>query len=845
MLAQTVVQRFEKERPGGPGGDMVVVYLAALGAVDRDGHACILPPDAQADVGTADRSWLRVTSLLEKLAEKRQRNTAVLLVLDACRSAHAESIGVFDGTFAAAVQHDVKATGHDRMWVITSAGVGETACVSAADGGSVFATVFTDGLAGVADTTPWGDGDGRVELGELAVYLADEVDFRAGLNHGRRQRPLFVSAGGSAGAADDDARGQGVSWAVRDKRMNPASADLETNDESESMAWIRSRWEQAQKLRERSMRDRPVAWAWYTSMLLWAERLADAGRAGSREFADAKAKVEKVENHLQSPLLDLQGQGPLPGVRLARLAAAGGIETVDGDWKQVIESWARQAINENPREGEDQPAPPARTAAQWRSRMDQAWEKLVALTPKGNASISRDAWTRWREMVGTPPRDGASSLEGLLPGEVQAAALLADAVEPAVWDNRPGVFGDVVRLVADAALARCADDVRADEGVQRAASLDKADLARRRAFDLTAVGDSQSLRVADRESVEAADAYTTAQDAAETISNAWQVLDRVRANWPDLAIWQAAVTAVSGEEPDLVVDAALVDKLQGAVHAAGTPPTDVARLRGHLEPVATAFDRWQQRHDDCEQLANRNEMDARTLAEIRAALKVPLITGLIRCDLAKKARDIARKLAGEQELSDRGGVGKREPADRSGAGDASRVKAVAAGIRRLAVAFGLSIDQSEAIDTAHDLAAEAGRIGHSVREQAAKLVGLRVEKTPADSGVVDNAAAANRTAAVLAAGSLSDREAIDDGRWPATAQMRRAWGMRLVACAEGMLDDLFAGLDAGQPPWCTTAAHDCLVRAPDLLRDASPRDAELLDRVEQRLARLEDVDPEQ
>jgi hypothetical protein len=65
----------------------------------------------------------------------------------------------------------------------------------------------------------------------------------------------------------------------------------------------------------------------------------------AREFADAKAKVEKVENHLQSPLLDLQGQGPLPGVRLARLAAAGGIEAVREAGDEQAASASGRAVN--------------------------------------------------------------------------------------------------------------------------------------------------------------------------------------------------------------------------------------------------------------------------------------------------------------------------------------------------------------------------------------------------------------------------------------------------------------------------------------------------------------------
>lgn len=69
---EEVAQRVAEVRPGGPGGQTLIVYLLAIGAVDRDGHACLVPPRASLlDVGSVDAAWLRVDSLLAALASKR------------------------------------------------------------------------------------------------------------------------------------------------------------------------------------------------------------------------------------------------------------------------------------------------------------------------------------------------------------------------------------------------------------------------------------------------------------------------------------------------------------------------------------------------------------------------------------------------------------------------------------------------------------------------------------------------------------------------------------------------------------------------------------------------------
>jgi hypothetical protein len=115
-----------QSRPGGPGNDMIFVYLAMTGTVDRDGLPCLIPPIV-ADVPAADESlnYIRVDRLLGELRNAVKPGTGIVLVLDSCRASLNWPLGVGDGGFSMAVESMLNESKPDRTWVLLPAGAGQ------------------------------------------------------------------------------------------------------------------------------------------------------------------------------------------------------------------------------------------------------------------------------------------------------------------------------------------------------------------------------------------------------------------------------------------------------------------------------------------------------------------------------------------------------------------------------------------------------------------------------------------------------------------------------------------------------------------------------------------------
>lgn len=819
-------------RPGGPSGEMLVVHLTAIGGVDRDGHACLVMPKVTADLATADERWLRVDTLLARLAAARPAAAALLVVLDACRAAHAEPLGVFDGAFAAAVSGDVQAANHDRLWVLVSAGIGETACVSPVDGASLFAAAFADGLEGSADTAPWGDNDGRVELAELATYLGDEVDRRALVHHGRRQRPFMMPAPPQEVA---------VAWAVRKAPKPPSSASVAVS--SALTDWLADRWAAAESLRDRCLHEQPAAWSGYETLLLRTERLALAGAATEAELKDARTAVEVAETQLQQPLL---GGGPLPGVRLARLASAAA-PAPDPAWRDALEGWSRDVSEPGTPVAAAAPPQPCTDPRQWLSRASEAWERFVSLARAG-AVIDRGAWQRWNDLIGPPSADIP-----LVPWELHAAQLLAGGVADAAWRSLPALVARAAALADDAARAVLPDDVRADALVEAVASTRDADTSRRAAFDLVVAGDDIAAARAAEAVRTAAEQYGQAADVGRLASDAWRLLDRVRAEWPWLAIWTAADPVTSLERANasgrMPASAGInwnelgtaISRLEAAlaVGAEQRPgQATVAALRDAFRDADNLFSTLRGGYDDaCDALAERAASNATTLAAIRAVLATPLVAGERRLRLWDRARQLAAELHAQPVPASRD----RPAADVSPAALSPTAPAgwVAWGggvVHPFVAAVGLADTQAaRRPSSAADLALAAGSQGQAIRTAAAQLQALARATTSAGLETAADRAADAATArrlAPLGVAFAGDGLAFEANASPVAAQLAHAWHARLIRIASSFMDDFFAGAEPDDPVWFVHGAAACLEQA------AALGSGPAFDRVSHRLETL-------
>ena len=94
-------EQVDAVRPGGPGKDVVIVYLSIHGAVDAQGQPCLIPPGAAID----GSGWLPVRELLQTLfVEARPGrvpdHVRKLLVLDAGRIHSDWEAGILYNAFA-------------------------------------------------------------------------------------------------------------------------------------------------------------------------------------------------------------------------------------------------------------------------------------------------------------------------------------------------------------------------------------------------------------------------------------------------------------------------------------------------------------------------------------------------------------------------------------------------------------------------------------------------------------------------------------------------------------------------------------------------------------------------
>ncbi len=772
------------QTPGGP-ERFVILYLTAIGAIDRVGKPCLVPERVAGSAVAADEAWVRVEDLLDEIAERRPRRAGVVVVLDACRPAYAAALGVFDGAFATALEPTVRAAAHERLWVIASAGPGEVANAWPEDGGSLFASAFVDAIEGVAD----GDGDGRVELQELGQYLTAEVGRKARGRHGMRQQPIVTAASG-AGKTNP-----GLSWAVRKKPVDRGGEGAEVS--VEHTEWLATRWTRAEQLREQAITERPAEWAAYETLLLRAERLHGAGRGFDREFKEVRVRVEETERQIERPLIEGDG---LPGVRLAALAGVPS-RPPDDSWISGLQAWKESVSGGAVSAAADGVVPPCRDQAEWCARAEAAWDAIMTLIDSG-ATIDREAWRRWDMLVGSPP-----AADALVPYEVHGTRLLISGLGDVGWKSATisSLVSRVAVLAGQAAEAVLPSDVRAEPFVGRTVPIRDAELGRRTAFDLLVAGDEVGSSKAARD---AAVGFERAATAGKIASEAWRFLDTVRAELPWLALWHADPGRVeTADDADWRQLDQAIDRLDATLVSGEA--ADAAAIQSALVAADQLYARLRGGYDDaCERL-DRAAENAATLAELRSVLAVPLVDGDPRMRLIARA---GRLVETERARAEDAGSAARpsQTADRQPQDPAAGWVEWGGGNRIHPYVAALGVGEGHAARSSlsgAEFASVIGTWGQAIRAAIDQVVSPTDDATGIE---LAKAAAWSRRKA-----SVSPASALGADTWdkPVRMELGRAWHARLVRTADSMLDDLFASIEPGRPPWFAAAARVCLDHA--------------------------------
>jgi hypothetical protein len=823
MLA-TLTSTLRRTKPGGPDGDMAIVYLTAIGTLDDRGRPCLVPPGASDDpTGVDQESYLQVERLLNACREALPERVGILVVLDACRTVTDWPLGVDDGDFTPAVEALLANSGLKRMWVMVPAATGQHSFASAAHGSSAAVAEFVRGIRGAADFRPWGDADGRVELRELAAYLALHVDHRARAMFGERQTPVVFPT------SADDGDAALASTIVRDSLI-----EVPWDGEVSEDGWLADRWRAAERLRPTAIRERPLSWSSYLHTLLRAESLRSAGTAFIDEQIDVDRTVERMETALSLPLIP--SARLVPGVRLA-YAAQAATDAGNVDVRRWLAAVERYVAADQPRAEGAKPPAASEDVDGWMLRAEAAWRWLIEKC-ESDAAIDRAAVARWLECVGSRP-------EGVTfnPVQLHLVRMLVRWADPVDWQRQPAVFRDVLRMVSMSRQASYPQDVRTDRILGADDLVQRGNTLMRTALDLIFVGGPANIEEAARLSREAIALFDQREALAGQRMRAIQLLDTVRAELPYLAAWWVEEARHAARVPDdkesagvrtkatdiqaaLVAVEQLEQVLDGnlAPIAASTPagtPDKAEELRARCEAAFMAL--RSSYLDDCADLATQAPDSPRTLGRIRRVLAVPLVLGDLRVRLLRRASDLDRRQAALMAREPYHPEDPPPPVDPAAA--------VAGWItwRNLftnPVLPALSSDSAGVTTlptSAADIAASVGRQVTAVRAAARSLpsilanfdrerAALEIGSRERDANVIELLARASAVSRRLAP-VAGQKPRLNEGATATQRYFAAAWHNRLLSHADLTIQEFWGGVEPDEPVYCVHKAR--------LLRDAA------------------------
>lgn len=831
MLA-SLTSTLRQSKPGGPDGNMAIVYLTALGTLDDKGRPCIIPPGNSEDpMGLLEDSYLQVDRLLAGLRDALPERVGILVVLDACRPSTDWPLGVDDGAFTPAVEAFMAGSKLKRLWVLVPAATGQHCYSSAAQGASGAMMEFVRGLRGTADAKPWGDANGRVELRELAAYLADRVDRWALATLGDRQTPVLLTPPSNR---DADVA---IAWT---STRSPA-IEMLSNLEDDNDTWLEERWRAAERLRPTAIRERPLLWASYLHLLMRAEHRRTAGVALRDQQINIDTAIQRFETALTLPLIS--NARLLPGIRLAYKRSSSVREREDDgvrDWLAAVE---RYIALDGLRSKTATPPAIAEDIDQWMLRAEAAWLWLVDKC-ESNAPVDRETVVHWLECVGTRPEG-----EAFNPGQLHFLRMLTRWADIDDWQRQPEAFRVFIRLVSKSRESVYAQDVRADRIIGTEDLANRGNAAMRAAFDLVFVGGAANIDKAvalSREGIEAFDHRVTL--SARKLQ-ALELLDAVRAELPYLVTWwveelRHAVRQQGdmesggiGKKPaDIVALLTAVEQLEqavdGMVTAADGEPTltaSVDRLDELCSACETLFGSLKSVFlTDCADLATQAPDSPRTYGRIRRILGVPLVLGDLRMRLLRRADNLDRRqaalLARESFLSE-------EPLP---AVDPAAVVAGWIPWRNQLTHPILPVLATEASGastlptSAADLATTVGRQVTAVRSAARSLPAIIADfdrqRAELDVGSLESDA---KALALLARGSgvsrrlaavAGQRSRIAEGTTPTQRYFAAAWHKRLLQHAATTLEEFWGGVEPNEPAYCFFKARVLLEAAGEIVR---------------------------
>ena len=172
-----------------PNVSNVYVYYAGHGAPAGDeGSAYLVPSDSNS--ATIELTGYPLSTLYQNL--KKLPAKTVTLILESCFSGASQNGSVISRTSGILVSPKVP-TAPRNITVISAGRANQIASWEQDNSHSLFTKYFLKGKSGEADKSPYGNGDGKVNYGELSKYLEGTVTYYARRNYGRDQNAQIVT----------------------------------------------------------------------------------------------------------------------------------------------------------------------------------------------------------------------------------------------------------------------------------------------------------------------------------------------------------------------------------------------------------------------------------------------------------------------------------------------------------------------------------------------------------------------------------------------------------------------------------------------------------------------------
>jgi hypothetical protein len=286
----------------------VILYVSLPGMVDDHGTpALLLPESSPWDSG----SWLMLAELLDRLKPPEGTTLQRIVLLDCTRFADDWNLGVVQNTFVERVGELIAKRADRNLHVITSGGPREKSWASPELHGSAFGQAVAEALAGESDKAQKpqkiGNRNGRVSLFELHRYTAMRVGNWARDNRGVAQTPQLFSGAGPDGA---DFR---LAWSLDRFALDRFRDDGPTTRAADtvSVEALGKLWRRLDALRDAApYQVDPLCWRDLEHGLLRLEKLAQAGAA----YREPALKLEQyLTARLERAATRAASRKPEPG----------------------------------------------------------------------------------------------------------------------------------------------------------------------------------------------------------------------------------------------------------------------------------------------------------------------------------------------------------------------------------------------------------------------------------------------------------------------------------------------------------------------------------------------------